>query len=117
MDKDVLYYDGKCPLCRAEIAKLEKRAGPELELVNIHDLPEDADLPPRQEMLESLHMRRRDSEMLTGLDANVAAWQHTRIGFLWRWLRWPLFRPVTDRVYDYWAKVRFQRLYRSDSQQ
>ncbi len=111
MSKDTLFYDGGCPLCTAEMSKLEKLAGSEMQLVDIHSLPDDARLPPRQVMLERLHLRAANNAMLTGLDANVAAWQHTRIGFLWRWLRWPLVKPCADFVYNRWAARRYRRLY------
>lgn len=115
MTSDTLYYDGHCPLCTAEMARLKKLAGPELALFDIHELPDDTNLPPRNIMLESLHLQTRDSELLTGLDANVAAWQHTRFGFLWRWLRWPLIKPIADLAYNRWAVARYQRLYSRDA--
>ena len=40
-------------------------------------------------LLQNLQLKR-GSEWLVGLDANVAAWQYTRIGVFWRWLSWPL---------------------------
>ncbi len=111
MNKDTLYYDGRCPLCSAEMSKLKQRAGNGLQMVDIHKLADDTSLPARSTMLERLHMQTQDGSMLIGLDANVAAWQHTRIGFLWRWLRWPLVKPVVDFVYNGWARVRYRRLY------
>jgi predicted DCC family thiol-disulfide oxidoreductase YuxK len=62
-------------------------------------------------LLRTLHLRTADGELLQGLEANVAAWQHTRVGFLWRWLQWPLVRAVAGRVYDAWALWRYRRLY------
>ena len=63
------------------------------------------------ELLRVLHFETASGESLTGLDATVAAWQPTRIGFLWGWLRWPLIRPVADKVYTRWAASRFNKLY------
>lgn len=37
MDKDTLYYDGACPLCSAEIGKLEKYTSDELIIRDIHE--------------------------------------------------------------------------------
>ena len=37
----------------------------------------------------SLHLLRASGEMVTGLAANVAVWQHTRFGALWRLLMLP----------------------------
>lgn len=107
---DVLYFDGQCPLCTAEMARLRKLADADLVLSDIHDLRDDS-LPPREELLRALHLRTGDGELITGLEANVAAWQHTSLGLFWRWLRWPVVRSIADRIYSRWALWRYQRLY------
>jgi predicted DCC family thiol-disulfide oxidoreductase YuxK len=48
---------------------------------------------------------------VTGLDANIAAWQYTRIGMLWRWLSWPFIKPVADWCYRFWAVKRYAKRY------
>lgn len=111
MSGDTLYYDGQCPLCTSEMQKLKQHADAELELVDIHSLPEGACLPSKQALLSSLHLKQGDGNILTGLDANVAAWQHTRFGVFLRWLRWPVLRSMTDWFYDRWAQLRYRRLY------
>lgn len=108
---DTLYYDGHCSLCSAEMARLGKLCDGRLELRDIHDLEPDPALPDRATLLRNLHLRTADGRLLTGLDANVAAWQHTRLGPLWRWLRWPLIRPIADAAYRLWAERRYRRLY------
>ncbi len=111
MTGDTLYYDGQCPLCTAEMEKLTRHADSKLELVDIHSLPEKASLPAKQALLSSLHLKQESGNFLIGLDANVAAWQHTRFGVFFRWLRWPVLRSIADRVYDRWARLRYRRLY------
>ena len=61
--------------------------------------------------MQSLHLLRGTGDMVTGLAANVAIWQHTRFGAFWRLLMLPGIRPVAERAYDYWAKRRYARLY------
>ena len=112
MTKDILYYDGNCMLCNYEIDQLRARCGSELEIQDIHVLPQDPTLPPRKLMLERLHLRRGGGSMLVGLNANIAAWQHTSIGWLWRLLRLPVIYPIACLIYNYWARWRFQRLYK-----
>jgi predicted DCC family thiol-disulfide oxidoreductase YuxK len=109
---DTLYYDGQCPLCKREVGRLREISSG-LALCDIHDL-DDAGLPSRDQLLRQLHLRTAKGEFLTGLEANVAAWQHTRIGWLWRVLQWPLIRPVASRCYNLWARRRYQRLYGGD---
>jgi predicted DCC family thiol-disulfide oxidoreductase YuxK len=106
-----LYYDGACPLCRTEIDRLRVVAGESIDLVDVHEMVQTTGLPSRQALLKKLHLRTADGRLLVGLDANVAAWQVTRYGWLFRWLRWPGIRRVADRVYDYWAEVRYRRRY------
>ena len=107
--KNTLYYDGQCPLCTREIAKL-REVSDGLELCDIHHV-DDQRLPDRDTLLRELHYRDADGSLLVGLDANVAAWQHTRWGWLWRVLQWPLVRPLAERAYARWARQRYQRLY------
>jgi predicted DCC family thiol-disulfide oxidoreductase YuxK len=94
-----------------EIAKLEALGDPSLQLTDIHALDGDSSLPDRDTLLRQLHLRTADNRLLTGLDANVAVWQHTRYGFLLRWLRWPLIRQLADALYGKWAEWRYRRLY------
>lgn len=111
---DILYYDGLCPLCVKEMDRLRDIKRDTLQLQDIHALGESdlAGRPDKDTLLRVLHLER-DGRFLTGIDANVAAWQHTRYGYLWRWLRWPLIRPVVERVYNRWARWRYDRLYAS----
>lgn len=111
MKKETLYYDGACSLCTTEIGHLRRLCDNNLQLVDVHQLKAEAD--ERETLLRVLHFETESGERLTGLDATVAAWQHTRIGFLWRWLRWPVIKPMADWVYARWAEIRYRRLYAS----
>lgn len=106
---DTLYYDGRCSLCAAEIESLRRARDGSLALVDIHAA--DGDLPPRDLLLRTLHLRRADGQWLTGADANVAAWEGTDRGRLLRVLRWPVLRRAVDAVYALWARWRYRRLY------
>ena len=109
----ILYYDGRCGLCAREIARLERLRDDGLALCDIHtiDAEPDPGEPDRDTRLRTLHLRTDDGRWLTGADANVAAWRHTRYGWLWGWLRWPLLRRIVDPVYAHWAAWRYRRLY------
>jgi predicted DCC family thiol-disulfide oxidoreductase YuxK len=111
---DELYFDGHCPLCVAEMGRLRRLAGPGLHLLDIHSLTDLHGLPAKEDMLGTLHLRRDAKVFLTGMDANVAAWQHTRFGWLWRPLRWPVIRVAADLLYRHWARWRYRRLYGSN---
>ena len=107
---DTLFYDARCPLCRREVAMLQRLARPTLGFQDIHTATAEA-LPSRDALLMSLHLQRDSGEMVTGLAANVAVWQHTRFGALWRLLMLPGIRVVAERAYNQWAKRRYARLY------
>lgn len=107
---NTLYYDGQCPLCSKEMQRLGRLQDGDLRLVDIHSNP----LPEgktRAELLEVLHLRDANGDWMSGLDANVKAWQHTSWGWLFAWLRWPLIARIADRVYAIWARRRYQKLY------
>ena len=79
-EPDILYYDGSCPLCMREMSHLSKLKSDQLVLQDIHALPPGTEGPDKATLLQNLHLKR-GSEWVIGLDANVAAWQYTRIGF------------------------------------
>ena len=89
---------------------LAKMKSDELELVDIHGLSA-TDIPPRNELLEVLHLKTRDGEWVTGVDASVRAWSSTRMGWLWKILKLPLISPVAKYIYAIWAKRRYVKLH------
>lgn len=106
---DTLYYDGACPLCRREIRQLTKLHKGTLTVVDINTMnpplaPEEYD-----QRMAVLHLQTSEGEWLTGLDATVRAWSHTRWGWLVRPLRWPLLRPLADSIYANWAARRYAK--------
>lgn len=112
--KATLYYDGRCALCAGEIRRLARLQQGTLALQDIHAMEPDSGEPDKDALLRTLHLRTAEGKWLTGADANVAAWQHTRHGWLWRWLRWPVVRWFVDAVYRPWALWRYRRLYESE---
>lgn len=105
-----LYYDGQCPLCLREIDRLRQATSDSVAFSDIHSLPQDAPFA-REQLLQTLHFQTADGELLTGLDANLHVWRHTRFGCLLGWLNWPLIGPVARRAYKAWASWRYRRLY------
>ncbi|MFT5504302.1 MAG: putative DCC family thiol-disulfide oxidoreductase YuxK [Gammaproteobacteria bacterium] len=106
MNKDTLYYDGACPLCSAEISKLEKFSNGRIELKDIHQLSEDEVSHDKALLLSRLHLKTADGEWVTGLKASIRAWQHTPFRALWRMLDWPLINRVSHFCYEAWLKRR-----------
>ena len=78
MAKTTIYYDGACPLCRAEIAHYA-----ELDSDGVFDLVDVADettaLPPgtrRATLLGRFHVATPDQGLLSGAAAFVAVWRN-----------------------------------------
>lgn len=109
--QNTLYYDGACPLCSAEMNRLQRLSDDGLCLIDVHSAARDTLPEDPHRLLEVLHMETADGRLLTGVDANVAAWQHTRWGLLFRWMRWPVIRSVADFVYGIWARRRYNKMY------
>ena len=106
MNKDTLYYDGACPLCSAEIGKLSAMSREGLTLVDIHQLePGEVEIDSEQ-LLARLHLKTADGRWITGLGANIRAWQHTPLRQLWRVLDWPLINLLSYRAYEFWLRRR-----------
>lgn len=109
---DTLFYDGQCPLCSKEIATLRKLETGDLVFADVHvQNNRKGMLPERDTLLRRLHLLTGDGYWLVGLPATVRAWSHTRLGFLFKPLLWPLVYPLANRVYCSWADRRYQRKY------
>ena len=82
--KSAVYFDGSCPLCRAEIAHYRgtDRAGA-LDFVDVSAT--DASLPDsltRQDAMNRFHVRDRNGQLLSGAAAFVEVWSRLPG---WRW--------------------------------
>ncbi|MCH2191730.1 MAG: DUF393 domain-containing protein [Gammaproteobacteria bacterium] len=109
---ETLYYDGKCALCSKEIKTLQRLKDSDLVLIDLHSLRNDEfTQSPKSAMLELLHLQTANGTWLTGLDATVQAWSHTKIGWLFKPLRWPVVGTVADFFYKKWASRRYCKLY------
>ena len=117
--QSTLFYDGRCAMCSTEMRLLRRLKSTNLQLADIHQvdlcqwpLPSlDKGVPDHQtQLLSVLHLHTEENEWKTGLDATVAAWSHTAIGWVFKPLRWPLIRNVADYVYTRWARNRACKL-------
>ena len=106
-----LFYDGRCPLCVAEMRRLaELDTGARLAFEDIND----ADFSVRHPHIDIvaanqvLHGQTNTGEMLYGLDVSCQAWK--AVG-RHRWmaiLRWPLIRGLADAGYRLFARHRYR---------
>ncbi len=108
--KACVYYDGGCPLCRAEIATYQRAEGGQ----SLQWLDADGCAPAelgtgldRQAALARLHVRRADGTLVQGAAAFVEIWSALP---RWRWLariaRLPGVLPLLDLGYTGFLRVR-----------
>ncbi len=105
-----VYYDGGCPLCRAEIATYQRTEGGDaVQWVDAHGCA-PAELGPdlqRPDALARLHVRRADGTLLHGAAAFAEIWASLP---RWRWLarlaRLPGLLPVLELGYRAFLRVR-----------
>ena len=102
--KDIIYFDGECPICRLEINSSAKR-NPSLLFLDVHTtetLPRH-----RNEHLELLHVQTSGGQMLKGLDANIYLWEKShRTRLVW-FARRPIIHTLMLAGYHAWAKIRY----------
>mgnify|MGYP001817168697 CR=1 FL=1 len=99
---DVLYFDSQCPVCRTEVKRLQQLAEPSLSFQDINQTNEPG--LDKERLFSELHLRRADGSWVTGLDANISAWQHTRLRPLASALSLPLIRNVASLGYRLWLR-------------
>jgi uncharacterized protein (TIGR01777 family) len=117
-----IYYNGECPVCRAEMSHYERlcaTADPHLRFVDSMQHPDGlADCGLRREHLERrVYLRSQQGQLLSGLPALIALWmkmpQYRRLA---RVLSLPVVRQVATAAYDqviapglaFWANRRIR---------
>lgn len=108
-DKSTVFFDGSCPLCRAEI-DLYRRQDGDARLcfvdVSATDMAPAPDLSAREAMAR-FHVREADGTLRSGAAAFVALWSEIP---RWRWLasfaRLPGVTPVLEGAYRLFLPVR-----------
>lgn len=104
-----IFYDGKCPLCIAEMRQLKAYDnGCKLNLVNIHE-DDFNDQFPHIDVKKAnriLHGQLDSGELLLGLDVTHRAWSLVGKHKWLTILRWPVIRIIADTVYLLFARYR-----------
>lgn len=105
-----LFYDGTCPLCVNEInhlKRLDQKQRIAFEDIHAENFTERYPDVDRDEasaiLLGDVHGQR-----IRGLDVTHRAWSLVGRGWITAPLRWPLIRPVADRVYLWFAPRRYR---------
>jgi predicted DCC family thiol-disulfide oxidoreductase YuxK len=109
MKKLTMYYDGLCPLCKAEILFLSRRnAAGLLSFVDVNSSHYSADAVgvSCQQALDSRYAQYDDGELINGVDVFCAAYERANLPTLaWLFSR-PSLRPMLSWGYRFFAKNR-----------
>lgn len=84
LSKSTVYFDGSCPLCRAEIGYYQRKD--QDRALCFVDISESGAVPPsgitQERAMKRFHVRASDGHVLSGAAAFVEVW--TRLPG-WRW--------------------------------
>lgn len=104
-----LLYDGRCPICRKEVAWLRSRNQQnKLGLQDIHA----EDFNPAHydksldELMAEIHGVCADGRLIKGMPVFYAAYSAVGLGWLMAPTRWPLLKPLFDSLYAWFARHR-----------
>jgi predicted DCC family thiol-disulfide oxidoreductase YuxK len=106
-----LYYDGRCPLCQAEILFLQNRNTKGLlQFVDLHAANFDTfELPVTcDQAMSAIHGRFTNGTLLSGVKVFEEAYRRTNLPLM-AWLlsrRWLI--PIWNQCYAWFAKNRYR---------
>ncbi|MYM63639.1 thiol-disulfide oxidoreductase DCC family protein [Pseudomaricurvus sp. HS19] len=104
-----LFYDGRCPLCVAEMESLRRHDHHQrLQLEDIFQ-PGLQQRYPQLDLwraLQVLHAVDEKGRWWFGLDVTARAWSLVGVK-RYNWLRWPFIRPLADICYRAFARHRY----------
>jgi predicted DCC family thiol-disulfide oxidoreductase YuxK len=105
-----LYYDGRCPLCQAEMLYLQHRD--RLGLLTCVDITEtDFDATTTglscERAMASIHGRLSNGDWLTGVAVFAAAYERVGLRRMAWWLSRPSLQPLLGWGYARFARHRY----------
>jgi len=110
--KFTILIDGACPLCRHEsryMAKLDHGRG----LLRIVDIAAAGFDPARysrtmDQLMGSIHGVKASGEIISGVEVFREAYGAVGRGWMLNWTASPLIKPLADRMYVFFCKVRLK---------
>lgn len=112
--KLTLFYDGYCPLCLAEMNKLQHYdKNKAIAFVDIQSPDFALNFPQLrwQELNDRIHGELPDGRLISGLDVTYLAWNLVGKGWVYAPLRWPLVAWFADHFYSFFARNRYRISY------
>ena len=108
-DTLVLFHDGACPLCQAEMVVLEQLSAPgSIKFVDIHgpEFEVSADGMSQERALEVMHGRIGEDKTIGGVDVFAAAYHRANMPIAYWLVTRRALRPLLELGYRFFAKHR-----------
>jgi predicted DCC family thiol-disulfide oxidoreductase YuxK len=109
LDTASIFYDSLCPVCDLEIRLLRRKDKKnQIDFIDIAAPDFDPSRYQRtiDDFIGTIHGYTRDNRMVTGLDVFVEIYDILGWGWIYRWTRWPIVKPIADLGYIVFAKIR-----------
>jgi predicted DCC family thiol-disulfide oxidoreductase YuxK len=104
-----IYFDGKCPLCLAEIHVLKHNNAQQLlKFVDLHDGVNVGDVINCTRALEVIHAQMENGEIITGANVFKEAYQRSDLIVMQRLFAFKPFQIIYGLFYITFAKFRHQ---------
>ncbi|KAK4522940.1 hypothetical protein GAYE_PCTG32G0830 [Galdieria yellowstonensis] len=106
-----LLYDGQCPLCRKEVAFLQKHDN-QRGIINFVDISDKHYSPQENAGIDyktamgRIHAIRNDGVVVRDVEVFRSVYDALGIGWIYFPTKLPLIRPMVDLLYRIWAKLR-----------
>jgi predicted DCC family thiol-disulfide oxidoreductase YuxK len=107
-DVEIL-FDGECPLCMREVAvlrRLDRRRRVRFTDIAAKDFDASSYGLTQEDVMARIHGRLPDGRVIEGVEVFRRVYQAVGFGWLVPITRWPLVRPVLERLYTWFAANR-----------
>ncbi len=104
-------YDGQCPICRYDVARLHQADKQERLIfidVTTPEFQPEVYGQSREALIARIHARRADGTLIEGPEVFRLAIAAIGYGWLVAPTRWPVFRQITEVAYRWFARNRHQ---------
>ncbi|MGB3614436.1 MAG: DUF393 domain-containing protein [Elainellaceae cyanobacterium] len=114
-----LLYDGECPLCLREVNFLSARDGGRGRVAFVDIAAEDYDPDENggvdfEAAMGRIHGVLPNGSVVKNVEVFRRAYSALGMGWIYAATRWPLVRPIVDKIYEFWAERRLALTGRPD---